>query len=432
MNDPKVPRASEPPRPSAQRKPIDPAQTGGGGREASQRYAEKRERIIDAAIRIMNDRGVHGLKVADLARAVELNTSSITYYFRFKEQIAAAAFEDTLARIERLVEVAAAEPTPQRRVASYVAQYFDLYLRMYRNTGPQIADLSDMRALEDEVRLPLTGQYSRIFRGIRGFFGEAGSDERQALNTARAQVLTETIYWLRVWAFDYSYGDLERVQRRILDIFEHGLTVPGNAWNPEMLQIDRVGELPPARAAFLRVATRVISGRGYRGASVERIAAELNVTKGSFYHHLDAKDDLVLDCYRSSYAAFNNVLQADVVGSQWHKLTSVIATLLDMQLAGDWPLLRTTALLTLPPEARSDVLARSNRVALSIAGIISDGINDGTIGAVDPLIAAQIVLPGLNAAYEQHKWAQRFGRQSRAIELYASTLAFGLFDDRLV
>ena len=53
--------------------------------------------------------------------------------------------------------------------------------------------------------------------------------------------------------------------------------------------------------AFLLAATRLINELGYRGASVQRIASELNVTKGSFYHHLDAKDDLVAACYRRSF-----------------------------------------------------------------------------------------------------------------------------------
>ncbi|MDN8891457.1 helix-turn-helix domain-containing protein, partial [Staphylococcus aureus] len=56
-----------------------------------------------------------------------------------------------------------------------------------------------------------------------------------------------------------------------------------------------------AQQRFLQAATRLINERGYRGASVERIASELNVTKGSFYHHLEAKDDLVLACFRRSF-----------------------------------------------------------------------------------------------------------------------------------
>src|SRR6202012_3042229 len=50
----------------------------------------------------------------------------------------------------------------------------------------------------------------------------------------------------------------------------------------------------------LRVATALINIEGYRGASVEKICTALEVTRGAFYHHIDAKDDLVELCLRRS------------------------------------------------------------------------------------------------------------------------------------
>ena len=37
-------------------------------------------------------------------------------------------------------------------------------------------------------------------------------------------------------------------------------------------------------------------------SQVDEIAAELGVSTGSFYHHLDNKDDLVVACFRRSFA----------------------------------------------------------------------------------------------------------------------------------
>jgi AcrR family transcriptional regulator len=399
---------------------------------ATRRFEQKRERVIDAATRIMNERGVHGMTFVEVAEAVGLSTSSITYYFRFKEQLAAAVFADTLSRIARVVDTAAREATPQARVRAYVSLYFDLHYGTHRGEGRPIAVLSDLRALEDSIRLPLAQEYSAIFRRIRDFFGDPRNEEHRALNTARAQVLTETVYWLPAWLFQYAYADFARIRSRLCDLLERGLAATHSSWHPQISPIDREDGTAKGQENFLRVATRVIGERGYRGASVERIANELNVTKGSFYHHLEAKDELVLACFRNSYATVAKVLRAQSAGSRWQHLTSIIATLVDMQLAGDWPLMRTSALQTLPPDLQADVYARSNRLALSIAGIISDGIGEGTIRAVDPLIAAQVIMPALNAAYEQHNRAARSGNRERAVELYASTLIYGLFDDRLV
>src|SRR3546814_4616661 len=100
-------------------------------------------------------------------------------------------------------------------------------------------------------------------------------------------------------------------------------------------------------------------------ASVQLIASELNVTKGSFYHHLDAKDDLVIACYKRS---FDTIAEAQRLadergGTHWRRLSSIIATLLDVQFSERGPLLRTTALHGLPPGVRQAMLDRSNRIA---------------------------------------------------------------------
>jgi AcrR family transcriptional regulator len=189
----------------------------------------------------------------------------------------------------------------------------------------------------------------------------------------------------------------------------------------------------PGREAFLRAATRLINELGYRGASVQKIASELNVTKGSFYHHLDAKDDLVIACYKRSFDTIADAqrLTDERGGDHWHRLSSTIATLLDVQFSERAPLLRTTALHGLPPRVRAEMVERSNRIARRFAGTMSDGIAEGSIRAIDPLIAAQTLMALQNAAFDMRKWASTMPRD-KAVAMYASTLAFGLFDDRVL
>ena len=139
---------------------------------------------------------------------------------------------------------------------------------------------------------------------------------------------------------------------------------------------------------------RQVNELGYRGASVQKIASELNVTKGSFYHHLDAKDDLVIACYKRSLDTMTAAQRrADALpGDDWHRLSSAIATLLDFQFSERGPLMRTTALSGVTPAVRSALVARSNRIARRYAGMMMDGIAQGSIRTVDPLIAAQALM----------------------------------------
>ncbi len=111
--------------------------------------------------------------------------------------------------------------------------------------------------------------------------------------------------------------------------------------------------------------------------------------------------------------------------------SSVIATLLDIQFSQRGPLMRTTALSGLPRPVRSAMVARSNRIARRYGGMMSDGIAAGSIRPIDPLIAAQALMALQNAAFDMRKWAGTMPRD-RAVAFYASTLCFGLFDDRVL
>ena len=96
------------------------------------------------------------------------------------------------------------------------------------------------------------------------------------------------------------------------------------------------------------------------------------------------------------------------------------------QLSERAPLLRTTALQALPPELRGAMVDRSDHVARRFAGMMTDGISEGSIRAVDPLVASQTLMAMLNAAYELHGWAAEQDADT-AIATYASTITHGLF-----
>ncbi|PKB19367.1 TetR family transcriptional regulator [Novosphingobium kunmingense] len=401
------------------------------------RFEQKREAILDAATTLINQHGVRGATLQDVAAAVGLNTTSVTYYFRRKELLAAAVFEQSLDRLKAMVTEAAREPDARARVARFIRLHIELRAKVLRGAEKPLVVLSDIRTLDEDVRQPLLDRYREVFDAVRSFWKPFEDEGLRELCTARAHMLLEIVFWLPVWLADYAINDFGRVGRRLVSILEEGLAPPGATWRPRLITEDEVRDaMPPRDQAsenFLRVATRLINESGYRGASVLRIVEQLNVTKGSFYHHLDAKDDLVLECFRQSYkrVAVVQWLAQQAGGTEWDRLSQGIASLLDIQFRADWPLTRTTALQALPEDLRIEVVRRSNRIALRFNGALVDGARDGTINVTDPLIASQLILSTLNAAYDLTSWAARQPRD-RAIAIYASTLANGLFDDRVL
>jgi len=406
-------------------------QAGDTGETGTRRFRAKRDAILAAAAEAINEQSAKGMTFADVARRVGLNTTSVTYYFKRKEDLAAAAFENTLDRLMEMLETALAEPTPRERVARYLRLNIDRLERIERGDETAFAVLSDLRATEDPIRTRLMAGWQQVFRTTRRLWGDPVAKPLKDLASARAHVLLENTFWLPMWIRRYDADQYGRIEQRLMDVFDHGIAQPDARWAPTMLDLSH-DEAEPGRAAFLLAATRLINQLGYRGASVQRIASELNVTKGSFYHHLDAKDELVTACYRRS---FDTIAEAQALAeggnvTHWQRLASTVATLLDVQFAETTPLLRTTALSGLPMGVRDAMVDRSNRIARRYAGTIMDGVAEGSCRPVDALVAAQALMALQNAAFDMRKWAATMPRD-RAVAMYASTLLYGLFDDRM-
>ncbi len=408
-----------------------PAEASDESEQGTKRFRAKRDAILAAAAEAINEQSAKGMTFADVARRVGLNTTSVTYYFKRKEDLAAAAFENTLESLIAMLDVAAEEATPEDRVRRYLALNMDRLGRIQRGEEKAFAVLSDLRATEEPMRGRLMAGWREVFRRTRLLWGPTSSRAQTDLNGARAHVLLENTFWLPIWLTRYEPDQYGRVEERLMDVFAHGIAGKNAKWSPTLLDLSH-DEAEPGREAFLLAATRLINELGYRGASVQKIASELNVTKGSFYHHLDAKDDLVIACYRRSFDTIADAQSRGEAegGSYWHKLSSTVATLLDVQFAERGPLLRTTALSGLPVGVRTAMVDRSNGIARRYAGMMMDGIGEGSIRAVDALIAAQALMALQNAAFDMRKWASTMPRE-RAIAMYASTLMFGLFDDRM-
>ncbi len=408
-----------------------PAEASDESEQGTKRFRAKRDAILAAAAEAINEQSAKGMTFADVARRVGLNTTSVTYYFKRKEDLAAAAFENTLESLIAMLDVAAEEATPEDRVRRYLALNMDRLGRIQRGEEKAFAVLSDLRATEEPMRGRLMAGWREVFRRTRLLWGPTSSRAQTDLNGARAHVLLENTFWLPIWLTRYEPDQYGRVEERLMDVFAHGIAGKDAKWSPTLLDLSH-DEAEPGREAFLLAATRLINELGYRGASVQKIASELNVTKGSFYHHLDAKDDLVIACYRRSFDTIADAQSRGEAegGSYWHKLSSTVATLLDVQFAERGPLLRTTALSGLPVGVRNAMVDRSNGIARRYAGMMMDGIGEGSIRAVDALIAAQALMALQNAAFDMRKWASTMPRE-RAIAMYASTLMYGLFDDRI-
>ncbi|MDH7638303.1 TetR/AcrR family transcriptional regulator [Sphingomonas oryzagri] len=406
----------------------DDVETGIPAPDQASRYERQKQRIVDAATILLNRKGMRGMTLAEVAGELGLTTTSVTYYFRRKDQLLAAIFDDALARLEVMVHSAAAEPTPRACVERYIALYFDEFAQAQREGGRPIANLSEMRSMDEEARGRLVARYRAVMREVRGFFGPPRDEAHKRLLTARAHILNEALFWQYTWLGQFAIGDLPNVRRRFFHILDGGITTPGTPWDVRVVEPDPVTE-PGEQESFLRVAIRLINDTGYRGASVKRIMAELNRTKGSFYHHLDAKDDLIVSCWRISRRRLAD-LRAKAYrehDSPWRRISTTVTSALALQLANEFPLLRVTAYQAMPPAVRDLAFLQAERFALAVMGALVEAMGEGTVRPVDPLIAAHLLLASINAAHDL-QGAGDGQSIDEAIATYEAVLGDGLFD----
>lgn len=409
--------------------------TSGGKAKArpGARYQRKRDALLDAATVLINEHGAKATTLQAVSQAVELSTTSVTYYFPRKDVLAAAVFERAIGRLREFVDEAASEPTPRDRVRRLLELHINLRADVIAGTDVPIATLSEVRTLDDPIREPLLEQYVDLFRATRALWDDFPAEEKP-LFTARTHLLQETIFWMPVWLARFPVDEFPRVHRQLFDLFDNGLALPESTWSPIDLPRNADGEPlgDEERGApnFLGVATRLINESGYRGASVTRIVDELQVTKGSFYHHLDTKDDLILECFRRTFSRMSAVqtVAAETGETQWQHLEAMMNYLIDLQFEGEFPLTRTSALQALPADVRNEVLAKSDQTALRFGNTLVEGAQEGSIRVVNPLIASQTIAAMLNSAYDLRNWAATMDRKT-AIRIYASCLTRGMFAD---
>ncbi len=382
-------------------------------RKLRPRYAAKREAIMAAATQVFCDQGVSGFTLAAVAKRMDLHPVSLTYYFKRKEDLAGAVLHEALARHGAMLDEAERETTPQARLRALIRAYFEVRRRVALGQEGPLAPFSEVRLVGAEGLMEaFSALYVRLGRLTKD---EAAPWMTPARRHALARLLVDHLGWTDAWLAAFAPEDYARVGERLADILIDGLTP--EAAVPPALPVPGLGleaqndEI--TRESFLTAATSLINREGYRGASVEKISAELNVTKGSFYHHNSDKDELAVACFERGFELMGEARRLALAGGAdgWERLWLWTAALSRLQASSpDGRLLRHYAVAAVPPEIRAEMIRRFNQFAMSLSGLISDGIADGSLRAVDALLAGQLVLVTFNSARPESDLLQDYVR----------------------
>ncbi len=398
---------------------------------STKRYNDKREALIAGASALFDERGVIGTTLSEIAASVGLIKNSVTYYYRRKEDLAVACFMRAIAAHDALIQQAALSPQLPDRIAALMRLQFELQAAIAAGSRPPVLSFHEIRALPEPQISEVFSEFNSLFRRMRDLLRDPTTEAwpREHLN-ARTHVLMSMMLGVKPIMNRYEPEDYARACERLTDIVLHGVAMPGSTWMSTGLEMDWLGKMPgrDLQAQFLRVATELINEQGYAGASVNRIAEKMNLTKGGFYYYNDKKEELIAQCFERSVVTIRKAvnLTESYGGPAWEHLCSIARGLVRFQLSPDGPLLRSTANAALPdPEHRAHVSAEFRRVTERIGGVVVSGLIDGSIRPVDPALAAHVILSGIMAASELRWWVKSVTVHDAA-DLYARPLLMGL------
>ena len=130
-------------------------------------------RIIAAALDLFATHGVGGTSLGMIASTIGVTKAAVYHQFHTKDEIVLAAAEAELARLEAVLDVAEAEPTPQRAREVLVTRIVDLAVDSRHRASTIMSDPVIVRlfAEHDELRRTM----HRLSRLLQGDDADGGS-----------------------------------------------------------------------------------------------------------------------------------------------------------------------------------------------------------------------------------------------------------------
>lgn len=400
----------------------------------TKRSQKKRETILDAAISHFNRKGVRGATLTEIAASVGLVTNSVTYYYRKKDDLAAACIVRTIHEIKNLITEALREATPERKLQTLLQLYANRLAAGNSGALPLMMSFNDIRTLTSPQAELVFEEYNQMFRQLRELFQHLPTQLNRSEQNARTHLLLSTLHAAQDWLEHYETEDYVRTAQRIGDILLHGLGGSGlTQGTTEAFIPSEKSDSDPAHEAFLRASTRVINDQGYRGASVEKISGELNVTKGSFYHHIESKDDLIVDCFKRSFHVLRSAQNAALSspGAGMDRLVSVTEKLVGYQLSDSGPILRISAFSALPENLRENMKHTMEQLSRRFSEFVVEGMIDGSMRAMDPAVAGFLLYAMINAVIEVEWWVPDVSPDG-VVDLYVTPLFTGIFSETTI
>ena len=179
------------------------------------RSSDKREKLISAAKRLIHRQGFYQTTLADIAREAEVPLGNVYYYFKTKDDLAAAVIQERSQQLLHFIEHWEHDPDPKQRLLAFI----DIPSDMNKSIAAHGCPVGSLCQELDKCRTPLAKKADDLLRRqvdwVTEQFRQLGKDNADTLGVSLvanmqgalllanalndASVVAQQIKQLKVW-----------------------------------------------------------------------------------------------------------------------------------------------------------------------------------------------------------------------------------------
>ncbi len=380
----------------------------------------KRIAILSQAARLFNGKGSRATTLQDIAASLGLTKTSLYYYVKTKEELIYQCYMAALDRQHETLDAIEREHNqPFDRLAAFLIQQFHNWSAAANGRDSHQAALLEIASLKSPHRQTVEDRYIALFKRLRGYLHQGMSEGslRQCDATSTTRAILGSIDWVFHWLHDVPEDQVDAIAQQAIEIIGHGLYAGSHdyAHSYGIAPIDADLPVPGfnrdeqnrlKQEAFYKAGTWFFNRKGFNGASLDEIADYLNVSKGAFYYHIRNKEDLLYQCYNYSLDILAHVYDRAEAGdgSGMQKIEQTSRQIFYIQNSNLGPLIRYNTITALPKERRKRILARTDAINDRFVEFIHQGMKDGSIRRINPMVARNLLAGAVNASMEITLW----------------------------
>lgn len=380
----------------------------------TQRPGGTATRILDAAARLLAEKGYGGLRISDVAKAADVRPAAIYYYFASREVLVEEVLWFGMARLRHHVEESLHAAGDEASAIDRLLLTVELHLRYELEISDYTqASIRNAGQVTPEIRERQRQEF-RAYRQLWLDLVDAAADEAGLASDADRRLgvmltigaLNGTVEWWRP-----HRGDLQKVIDHACLLVRHGLlaatdTTPAPAAHA-------VPASPPTRPTspassetrdrIMAATAATLRARGYSKCHLSEIAERATVQAPAIYHYFTSRDALITEVLSLGQRAVGNHMRAAVEAlpadaDPRHHVAALTEAYLRVELElSDFATAVTRNVGQVPAPVRAALQVEGDHLRALWHAPLEDAAAMGILRpGLDPTITRMLVLGALN------------------------------------